>query len=162
VSRFVPQKRGWLHTEHLYKNCLGQVGTVVIRRQILEELGGFDERFPALQDRELYVRITQNTMVDFVPDNIAFIRGYHRENRVSRDTNRKLIGNLLFIEKYGHLISQDLRLRHIWSSRIFLYAVLQGDFKNAVQAFPMTLIGLYVDRKNLYKLVRRFFSHVLK
>jgi hypothetical protein len=162
VSRFVPQKRGWLHTDQLYKNYLGQVGTVVIRCQILKELGGFDEKFPALQDRELYVRVTQNTMVDFVPDNIAYIRGYHERSRVSRDTSCKLIGNLLFMEKYGDLITQDLRLRHIWSSRIFLYAVLQGDSKNAMRSFPMTLIGLLVDPKNLYKQLRRFFSHALK
>jgi glycosyltransferase involved in cell wall biosynthesis len=60
--------------ESLYFENVIPVLTVLTRRSILEELGGFDENTPATEDWELWLRIAARFPVAFVPEPLARYR----------------------------------------------------------------------------------------
>ncbi len=44
----------------LIRNIVGGTSMVVIRKSSLADVGGFDETLPAMQDKELYIRLAKN------------------------------------------------------------------------------------------------------
>src|SRR5690606_25287772 len=95
-----PQARGWVLDKVLYGNCVGGMSVVVARRETLTEIGGFDERFPSLQDMELYVRMAERGTFDFVAEPLVRIR-YSARERITFDPRKKLQGAQLFSRKYA-------------------------------------------------------------
>src|SRR5690606_6160582 len=59
LSRSQPRVRGRVLDEMLYRNHIGGMSVIVVRRDLFEEIGGFDEAFPSMQDMELYVRMAE-------------------------------------------------------------------------------------------------------
>lgn len=60
-------KMGDLSDEILLSNVIGPTSGPAIRTDIFETVGGFDERMPGLQDWELWIRLCQETLVDYDP-----------------------------------------------------------------------------------------------
>jgi len=71
--------------ESLYFENVIPVLTVLTRRSILEDLGGFDENTPATEDWELWLRITARFPVTFVSGPVARYR-VHEANMSSNLT----------------------------------------------------------------------------
>ena len=151
---FLPRKEELSWNDLFYRNYIGTYSTVAIRTKLLRGLGGLDERFPAVQDRELYVRVCRVSEVACINEVLAKF-SMSDQNRISSNYHKRLVGNLLFRTKYQELIKQNYRLRHIWAARIFLYATLQKDMKQILNSLPWTLAGLFLDPPHLYKIIRR-------
>lgn len=63
--------RGWCFTD-LLNNYVLSLETVVIRRNVLDKLDHwFDERFSAIEEVDLFVRIGLTWKVDFIPEPLA-------------------------------------------------------------------------------------------
>lgn len=63
------------HYRHLLRvNYIGMHATVLYRRNIFEEVGGFNERLRACEDYELYLRITRRFSVGCYPELVAEYR----------------------------------------------------------------------------------------
>src|SRR5690606_35288090 len=90
-----PRLRGRALWQLLYRNHIGGMSVAVAKRSALEEVGGLDARFLALQDMELYVRLAEVGTVDFVDEELVRIRSSARE-RITVDPQKKLQGALLF------------------------------------------------------------------
>lgn len=165
VSRKMPKDRGMILSRLLYENCIGGMSVVVAKRQLLLDVGGFDERFPAMQDMELFVRLGEHNSFDFVDEALVKVRWSNRE-RITFDPQKKLQGARLFAEKYDRLMRNDLRLRHRAASRTFVFAVAAKDYGLALRSLPWTAAGLVVDPDNLLyvvrALVRQFRSRRLR
>lgn len=56
----VPQYGGNIYDELLVKDIVGPPSTVMIRRKIIEEVGGFNKNYDHHEDWELYLRIAEN------------------------------------------------------------------------------------------------------
>jgi glycosyltransferase involved in cell wall biosynthesis len=52
----------------------GSASAVMVRRDVLDEVGGFDERRIIYEDWDLWLRIARRFPVDFVADNLVHIR----------------------------------------------------------------------------------------
>ena len=150
---FVPKHEGWLYQQLLYENVIGGLYSVVIRRDILERVEGLDERFPALQDADLYVRVAKLCKVAFVEEPLVQVRD-SKLGRITTNYNSKLQGNQLFWEKYRADLSQDKRLTHRAASRVFMFAVPEGNLRALAASTPWTLAGLILDRKNIIRVAR--------
>ncbi|HEX7003936.1 MAG TPA: glycosyltransferase family 2 protein [Trueperaceae bacterium] len=148
VSRRGCDKRGRIAADLLYRNYVGGLSTVAIRTDVLKAAGGFDERFPALQDAELYVRIAEQGVVDYVDDVLVWIRKTNGD-RITRNPASKLRGSELFEEKYRDRIAKVPRLRHRAAARIFAFAAASGKWGPMLRAAPWTAAGLVIDRKSL-------------
>ena len=63
--------------ENCLKLCLISPSAVLIRRELFEEMGGFDENFPVCEDYDLWLKITSLYRVGFVSDPILIKYGGH-------------------------------------------------------------------------------------
>jgi glycosyltransferase involved in cell wall biosynthesis len=148
VSTSHPRARGRVLNRVLYENCVGGMSVVVARRDVLQSIGGLDERFMALQDMELYVRLAERGTFDFVADPLVRIRSSNRD-RITVNPRKKLQGSQLFAHKYGALLRRSARLRHRAASRTFVFAFAAQDYGAALRSAPWTAAGVIVDPSNL-------------
>lgn len=65
----------------LLRGCFIGQSTAVIRREILNRVGGFDESLPRLQDWDLWIRLAATTRFAFIP--LPLARIYHSPGSIS-------------------------------------------------------------------------------
>jgi len=153
IPAFMPSVRGMALDRVLYENAIGGMSVVVARGSVLQDLGGFDERFESLQDMELYVRLAERGSFDFVPLPLVRIRSSSRE-RITQNPRKKLQGAKLFAQKYVDQLGRSPRLKHRAASRVFVFAVAARDYGEALKNTPWTMAGLLVDPANLLYVVK--------
>lgn len=154
----VPEKEGWIQKDLLYKNYIGTFSRVSIQSDLLKKIGGLDERFESLQDRELFVRIASISKVVFIKKTLVYMRTSNTD-RITTNHTKRLNGILLFYEKYKHLMNENRRLRHRSASLVFLFAFQQRNRKQILSALPWTVAGLFIDIPNLIWVSRMIYYH---
>ena len=92
--------------EILLKNCIGSTTTVMVRRELLDLVGGFDEELPALQDYDMWVRICQVTKVGVVKLPCVEYYNYESSGQISQNTQKYVAAEALITKKYENLIGQ--------------------------------------------------------
>ncbi|NPB08718.1 MAG: glycosyltransferase [Thermodesulfobacteria bacterium] len=63
--------------------CLVSPSGIMLRREVLEEIGPFDEEFPVCEDYELWLRLLARYPVHLLPEPLVVKRGGH-EDQLSR------------------------------------------------------------------------------
>lgn len=158
---FTPKFQGKIINLLLYDNYIGALCTVIIRKNILIDIGGFDERFKAHQDLDLYVRVAEVTNVAYVIDCLATVY-LHNEDRISLNYSKKLEAVSLFWEKHYHNIKKSSKLTHRAASRVFVFAFPMRDSQRIKNSFFWALSGLFIDPKNFIWMIRSTVSIYLK
>lgn len=86
----------------LVENCLAfnviSTQTLLIQRQVFEELGGFDNSLKRLQDWDLAIRITKSYNAIFL--NVTLVNVYEQTDSISLNSDALLESQKKFIEKY--------------------------------------------------------------
>lgn len=77
---------------------------LVIRRDVLERVGGFDEALQALVDWELMLRVAQQGPVDFVDEDLVVQR--MSENSITRSSRKRVAAQERIVEKHAALIAR--------------------------------------------------------
>lgn len=82
--------------------CFIPSPTVIVRRAVIEKLGGFDESLPSCQDWDMWIRIADAGFhIDVVKDILAL---HHKHQRASIGASgRSLEGFFRFYEKHADL-----------------------------------------------------------
>ena len=83
-----PGESGDLKKRILIDNCIGSTSTVVVKKSLFEEAGGFDEKLGALQDYDLWIRLCQLTRVSCIPEPMILYHNYTNKKQVSSDTKK--------------------------------------------------------------------------
>ncbi len=65
--------------------CLVSPSAVMMRRELFERVGGFDESLPVCEDYDLWLRISKDTEVPLIPEALVTRRGGHAD-QLSRST----------------------------------------------------------------------------
>jgi glycosyltransferase involved in cell wall biosynthesis len=77
--RRIHQKHtGWIFLQSL-PLCIISPSSIMLRRELWERLGGFDERLPACEDYDLWLRLTAMVPVSFIPRPLIVKRGGHAD-----------------------------------------------------------------------------------
>ena len=80
--------------------CLVSPSAVMMRLDLFDRVGGFDESFPVCEDYDLWLRISKDTEVPLIPEALVTRRGGHAD-QLSRSTwgfdrfRLQAIGNLI-------------------------------------------------------------------
>ena len=69
---------GWLFEPSLPR-CIISPSSIMLRRTLWDQLGGFDERLPACEDYDLWLRLTLRTPVVLLPERLIVKRGGHAD-----------------------------------------------------------------------------------
>lgn len=91
--------------------------TITFRRRCIDEVGMFDEKMRATEDRDLCLRVALRYEVAFVPKVIAYYR--MSPGSLSTDTERVVRAQLLFIRKHYGSKGCGLRPRQISWARVY-------------------------------------------
>ena len=67
----------------MMQNFIGSTSSVVIRKDVLNEIGGFDPNLLALQDYDLYIRILKRFRVSWVSNALINYNDHHTGDQVS-------------------------------------------------------------------------------
>ena len=93
--RFSPQR---LYAELLVKNFIPN-GTVVVRRDLLLSIGGYDEDIFIPNDWDLWLRLAEVAPVVYLPEPLTFYR--RAATSISRNLDRQLREQLAILQKAG-------------------------------------------------------------
>jgi GT2 family glycosyltransferase len=63
----MPTKSGWVHDALLDEHFIGSCSRVMVKKQVLDRVAGFDETFVNCQDYDLWLRVARVCKVACVP-----------------------------------------------------------------------------------------------
>lgn len=129
------RKYGGLIFPYCLPLCIISPSSVMIRRELLDRVGGFDESLPACEDYDLWLRIAKDYPIYFIEQPLIIKRGGH-EDQLSRkyygmDRYRiialeKLLAGDNLSAEYEKLVRQQLAIK----CRIYA----EGCYKRGKQA----------------------------
>jgi glycosyltransferase involved in cell wall biosynthesis len=95
---------GWIFRESL-RLCTVSPSAVMIRRDLFEDIGLFDESLPACEDYDLWLRVSSREPIALLPDVLVTKYGGHPD-QLSRTTpclDRYRIGSIVKVLEDGNL-----------------------------------------------------------
>ncbi len=101
---FIPPAPYDCEKEILLKNCIGSTTTAMVRRKVFEQVGMFDEKLPALQDYDMWVRICQKYKVGVVDVPCVDYYNYENSSQISGNTKKYIEAERAITTKYDKLI----------------------------------------------------------
>lgn len=132
----------------LRKNTVGSTSLVLCRRFALVAVGGFDDRLPARQDVDLYIRLSQRFAFAFV-DRVLNTNYRHAGASIGKDVAAKIRAHELFQQKYLDVIESDAEVHHFRLVSLGKHYVLQRRHADARRVLwrawrmrPLHLSGL--------------------
>ena len=106
-----PGESPYLHL--LRRNFIGMHGTVMYKRDLLEAIGGFDERLRRCEDYDVYLRLARQHPITGYPDVVAAYR-LHGDN-MSADHRSMLRTALDVHARYAPMAGDSAETRAAWS-----------------------------------------------
>ncbi len=130
-SHVGPRLRGHIRKELRRGNLIsGSASAVLIRSRVLKEVGLFDETLICCEDWDLWLRISKEWAVDFVPEALVCIRRHSQS--IQRDNRKMLEGDLRIAVK---LSDDGLLTGRLWLAllgRMRSLSIRLSDFENCL------------------------------
>jgi glycosyltransferase involved in cell wall biosynthesis len=117
--------------ELLIGNTIGTPSRVVVRREVAEDLGGFDEALPTKQDWDFYIRLSQGWKISAIEDHLCF-RTIHKSMSSSPVSSRR--DNQKILERHRELMCEHgkwIQANAEVAERVGRAYLKQGDLKAA-------------------------------
>ena len=119
----LPQKKGDLSKSILIKNYVGTTSSVMIKKDLIDEVGGFDLTFTSCQDWDLFIRLSQKCKFDFVKEPLV-LYFEHSGARISTNSKSVVYGHLNIHKKYINLIKKlsisEIQKHYLNIGKIFM------------------------------------------
>jgi glycosyltransferase involved in cell wall biosynthesis len=160
LDRGIEQREGLLTAEILKGSFYISAGSnLLVRKDLVETIGGFNESFPRRQDLEFLVRLSQLTQIACVPiiclvvhkDNstsvIRTAESYLHNTHVYLESFSEYIDNLPVEQRKKVLVGQNLG--------IVRFYLAKGQFGNVYRVCKQNEISFFVFVRYLMYLVKR-------
>ena len=121
----------------LAENVIGETSLGMVRRQVLEELGGFDETLPSCQDMDLWLRICQRYRADVVPEPLVRVTKSDDKGRITNNIANGLRGRALFRDKH--------REQMVTHGVLHIHLRTSGWWQHWLARNPKLARGLYLQ-----------------
>ena len=93
-ARWWPSTAGWILEGLLKMDTVVAIPSVIVRRRLLEQVGGFDATLRVCEDYDLWLRIAGLSEIDGVPETLLYKRthvvSFYTETMVLQDRGRAL------------------------------------------------------------------------
>jgi glycosyltransferase involved in cell wall biosynthesis len=99
-----PEARGNIYVEELERDRVHPTSTVMVRRDVLQEVQGFDTDLPSRQDYDLWIRITEHYEVDYVDEILVDKR--EQPGSISKDFDSRIQGDKAVLQKVRNRIEE--------------------------------------------------------
>ncbi len=156
-------QEGDIRKEILLMQVSGSFGsTLLVKKEHVKEVGGFDESFPMHQDWEFLIRILRNTKICVVKEPLITRDG--DDYGFSVDPGRQAVVKRKYLEKFNEEISQYNLITRRRIPAVHYSKVSQGNAFNGRIKDSMRFFYLSVSKwpfQNPKDLVRPFY-YILK
>ena len=148
---------GWLFPELIHGNFIPAIAPLV-RRTALEVAGGFDERLTALEDWDMWLRLSLIAEARYTPAVLVTYRirpGGMSEDRARMDRNRFLVLDKInrtrpvALESLGNVGRRIIADTHNWLGK---EAYASGDWREARRRFAASVVTVPWQREALWLL----------
>ncbi len=148
----IPHFKGNILNELLIKNVVGTSSAALVKKDLFNEVGLFDENLPSRQDLDLWIRIARNYTFDYVKAPLTYFTLH--KNRITSDLKKKIRGRELLLNKIYTNLKKDKRKLAKYYYEFGILYFQAGDMSSgrkymikALTAFPhfKTLLALSVS-----------------
>ena len=87
----------------MWDNFIGTTSSIMIDKKIINEIGGFDETLPALQDYDLCIRIFQKFNAYGIDEPLIHYFYNHNTNQISEMRKKFNLAAKIIQKKYSDL-----------------------------------------------------------
>lgn len=137
----------------LQKNHIGTTTQLLVRKNALEQVDGFDINFPARQDYDLCLRLTQIGQAVGV-DDFLFCHYLHNDKQITKSSSASLVGYTSILRKYQKELQNE---PYALSCILFKIARMQRLQQHMFKAVYYYLKGVFINpilwRKGLRELI---------
>lgn len=164
----LPKKQGDLSKEILLGNWIGSTSTVLLRKEVLDKSGVFDEDLEARQDYDLWIRIAQYGNISAVIDPMINYYNYKSTKQVSSYTWKYVEASKKIDNKYKELftkLNEEQRL-YRWVRTNFTLGnkAMRNDDSKTARYYFTEILKKQLNKKALFFYVLSFtnYNTVLK
>ena len=151
---------GNLYAKLFKNNVVGSTSFPLIRKKAFDEVGGFNESVPALQDMELWLRIAKNYKVKYIHEPLGTYYFYIGD-RISAHPERRVKGYEQILLQHKDFLNNNQKEKADFDILGVTLYINNRDFK---QACSLLKEAIQLNPKNvksnvfaLIKLVIRYF-----
>ena len=127
----------------------------MIHRNIVSDVGVFDEEMPRCQDYEFVIRIIQKKKIGYI--NEPLVKVYRTDNSISNDEAKQKEANIILLRKYEDFFNIELCLENIFKYNI--NGLNEIELKKEVERIDQYLKKTLNKRKvNVYKVAMEALS----
>jgi glycosyltransferase involved in cell wall biosynthesis len=103
----------------------GSGSNVLVRRELIQGLGGFDESLTAAEDWDMWLRLAEVCEFDYCPEVTVSIRRH--DGNMQRDVSHMLQNELRFFGKWAERLPADVAVPRVWRRMIVWRLHKSGD-----------------------------------
>ena len=155
IQEKIPNHRGNIHQDLLNGSCIESLSTPLIKTVVAREAGDFDESLPARQDWDFWIRISEKSTIDFVPE--VLVNYFIHPNSISSSIINKIKGTELVLEKYHDDFGADPHLLLGHYQLLTILHMLNGDLKKS-RSYNLKTLKLGIRTIGVY---RKFAIHFI-
>jgi len=114
-------------------NFIGSTSFPLIRKECFQECGFFDETLKASQDYDMWLRISQKFLVDYIDQPLAdyFI---HKGESISNNINNRIQGAKAINKKHSIFLKKNSRVYGYRLALMSIFFAMAGQRKDALNA----------------------------
>lgn len=137
-------------------NHFSPPSNVIIKKEYLEKVNGFDQNFLWREDVELYYRLSFVCKFDFVEE--ALVNYYKHDDAKSSNVTKKLLAVEDFICKHKVTLKANSLPWSEINERLGELYMLNGKRAKAIKPFMLAYMSRFSEPRILVKLVLSLFS----
>jgi glycosyltransferase involved in cell wall biosynthesis len=127
----IPQKEGDLFIDLLCSNCIGTTSTFLVKKSCLLDTGNFDEKLPAAQDWDLYIRLAKKYKFKRISESL--VNYYIHDKEQITDDYKKKLNSYEYIYKKNK--NEIMKYNKLHAKHLFILSTLELLNGNKVNAF---------------------------
>lgn len=141
-------------------NVIGSTSFPLIRKKAFNEVGGFNEEVPALQDMELWLRIAKRYQVGYIHEPLG-IYYFYKGERISAHPERRIRGYEQIYKQHKEYLNQNKKTKANFDIMGITLYINARNFKHAIklwrEAVSLNPTNIRDNTFAAIKIVVRFF-----
>lgn len=146
----------------LRDNIIGSCSFPLIRRSVLEDIGVFNEKLPAIQDFELWIRICMHYKAAYVDKPLVKYH-VHSGDQISKHFDKRAKGMDMIYKLNSEYFKNNKKLDAAMCRQLVIFHIVNSDYG---YAYKMNLKAIAKDPRNLkenfFSTIRLVFRTIIK
>lgn len=149
----IPDCKKQMFFDLLESNCVGPTSTVMIKKTVIDEIGGFDEKLQSCQDWDLWLRIAEKFNFACIPE--ALVKYYLTNISITSNISNQLRGHIQFFDKHQCNLSKGNLFCFLRIGELFC---LYGDAATGRRYLLKALTKNFKDYRILFHFILSLFG----